>query len=48
MDKGIGVTMELQDKWRAWENCIMIVILRARITRGAWLELEKRLKTVGA
>lgn len=48
VDKAIGVTMELQDKWRAWEELHYDCHFAGSDHEGAWPDLEKRLESVGS
>jgi cytidyltransferase-like protein len=48
VDRAIGVTMELQDKWRAWEELHYDCHFAGSDHEGAWPELERKLNEVGA
>ena len=48
VDRVIGVTMELQDKWRAWEVLRYDCHFAGSDHEGAWPQLEKKLNEVGA
>lgn len=48
VDRAIGVTFEMQDKWRAWEELHYDCHFAGSDHAGEWPELEKRLAEVGA
>ena len=48
VDRAIGVTMELQDKWKAWEELQYDCHFAGSDHEGAWSELGRRLNEVGA
>ncbi len=48
VDRAIGVTMELQDKWKAWEELHYDCHFAGSDHEGDWPELEERLRSVGA
>lgn len=48
VDRAIGVTMELQDKWKAWEELHYDCHFAGSDHEGDWPELAERLQSVGA
>ncbi len=48
VDEAIGVTMELQNKWKAWEKLHYDCHFAGSDHQGAWPALEKQLNEVGA